>query len=706
MSGSPSLPSKVHSTAVAALSVLLIAGCGEDLVDGDFGGVDLQAFFQDAGEIPTYQAREAFLDGAPVQLYDFGWAAAARDTPDEETRSRLSLDEDVRVPKVAPVNPMYFFFDSRGNPMFSAPILEAKTGYYTMPGGKGVRDPNPSADAPRDLAYPVRKRNLLIDPNRNVPDYQRPIVNVIFDRNEALLQQDYSGLWEVVTVIAPSGYEPDAIKSWETLEKGWDREQGDFKLKQTGHVINCPLVDSRSLVIPTIDAYDTSQRRNPQPLVELWYRRKRVDCYLVNGWPSLGRTTPGAEGKDTYELYKTTLDPDGVDDERLTVLDTDQFTLGEGTAARRQVVAPIGQIFIPRLRARSESFYLDYFITAGAKPRRTKGDPLGYRPIRWWWNIDVTDFGQEVTDGFIESAGFRNISKVDDSRLSPRTEPREGVVMNLPLTGARIGCSEATPDNDPCQSLGLVCSRLQGIRTDPACEPKRVRWGAYCAPTVASCQTVVAEDRPDAPDVPGDRVEQWFVLNRGRAGVEGIVDPAWLAKRQELQSNGARLVEVSNERLYGCLGDPVSGIGGCYLTCNSRLANLRQAETVKVTIEVENAEGRKTPVEIDMPLDSRCGAELMPGFRCMPVRNEFAESGGEYCLRDCNVSEGAAFSKARCQYATPAYFSDDFTGKDAAADSTCQTIAIPDGQDSDGKDKTYQFDACRKDPAFYPFPGE
>lgn len=705
MSGSPSLPSKVHSMAVAALSALLIAGCGEDLVDGDFGGVDLEAFLQDAGQIPTYQSREAFLDGARVQLYDFGWAAAARDTPNEETRARFSLDEEVRVPKVAPVNPMYFFFDSRGNPMFSAPILEAKTGYYTMPGGKAVRNPNPATDAPREkLAYPVRKRDLLIDPNRNVADYQRPVIDVIIDRDEPLLRQDYSGLWEVVTVVAPSGYEPDAIKSWETLEKGWDRANGDFELKQTGHVINCPLIDSRSIVIPTVDAYDTSQTRNPQPLIELWYRRKRVDCYLVNGWPSLGRTTPGAEGRDSYELYKTTLDPNGVDDERFTVLDTDQFTLGEGTAARRQVVAPIGQIFIPRLRARSESFYLDYFFTAGAKPKRIKGDPPGYRPIRWWWNIDVTDFGREVADRFIldPDVGFQNISKVDDSRLSPRTEPREGVVMNLPLGGGRIDCSQATQDNDPCRALGLVCALLQGGRV-PACEPKRVRWGEYCAPTVASCQAVVEASTPTNP---GDRVEQWFVLNQGRAQVEGIVDPVWLQKRQELQSNGARLVEVNNERLYGCLGDPVSGIGGCYLTCNSRLANLRQAETVEVTIEVEGSDGRKTPVKVDMPLDSRCGAELMPGFRCMPIRNEFNEGGGEYCLRDCNVSEGLAFSTARCQYATPAYFSDDFAGKDAAAFSTCQTIEIPDGRDSDGKDKTYQFDACRKDPAFYPFPGE
>lgn len=702
-------PASLHLPFVmVAFLPLFATACGDELADGDFGGVDLKPFFGDTSakvKDPPSKLSTAghngFLDGEQVTYMDFGWSASVKDTPDEERRTLLNLGPTDKIPKVAPVNPMYFFFDSKGNPMFSPPVRETKTGNFLMTGGKAVRDPNP-AEGPikKDLAYPVRSRDFLKDPLRGVSDYQRPIIDVIFDRDKEEALQRYSGLWEFVKVIAPEGYEPDEIKSWRTLEKGVT--DGSFKVvnsrlddgaAQTELLaINCPLVDFRTLVRPNVSAYRTDEPRIPQPRVELWYRRKRVDCFLVNGWETLGRTTASpADGNDKYTLYKSS-----EDKLRVGVLDTDIAVFGTGTGEKRQMVSPLGQLYIPRLSARDEAFYVgDSYLTTGALPRRTKDDPPGYRPVRWWWNIDVSDFGKVFIPDSFKEAGMWDVRRIDNAKLSPR----ESITLNFPLTSQRLTCSGAVEGKDPCTSLGLVCGGLQDGRFD--CETPKVRYGEMCAPTIGKCRDVIHKTTATQK---GDEIEEWFVNGAKLTGAaqeafnERVPEP-WRTARETLRIAGRAIVEraASDSPIYSCLAQPTTEIGHCYWSCDGGKSNRLQNTFEEKSVQVGNK-----AVTVKLPLDSRCGGTFMPGFRCLPVIDEPNDTGGQWCLRDCGSADSIELANATCAIATPAYFSDAQAGIDIAQHTTCSSFDIPDPTDSTKVLRTFK--ACERNPAFAPFP--
>ena len=696
------LPFPHWPAVVFGLLLLGATACGNDLSDGDFGGVDLKPFFGDtslrAKDPPrsiSTRLHKGYLDEGKVLYMDFGWSASIKDTPDEGRRAELSLPEgfDDKIPKVAPVNPMYFFFDSKGNPMFSAPVLEKKTGNFTISGGRNLLNPNPRDDAARKIAYPVRSRDALKDPLRNVADYQRPIVDVIIDRDKSDNLQRYSGLWEFVKVTAPAGYKPDEIKSWATLEQGV--AAGDFKItasridvKQKTELlaINCPLVDSRTLVLPYVSAYSNTESRIPQPRVELWYRKKRIDCSLVNGWETLGKTTAGTNGIDQYTLYKSS-----EDELRVGVLDTDVISLGVGVGEKRQIVSPVGQLFIPRVTARTEDYYFnDIFLTTGSFPRRTRGDAPGYRPVRWWWNIEVTDYGEDFSEKLFLAAKLDDVRRIDDSKLTPR----EGITLNFPLAGVELACPMATSeDNDPCVKFGLVCGKLQD-GTVPTCEKRKVRYGEACAPTIAECRNVLNEK----PTV--DLVEQWFtkgVIPPNPEALSGIPDK-WLEAQADGKARGRLIVALNSGGIYSCLTQGTTEVGSCYLSCDGNQVNQLQGTSMKETLEV----GAGKEIKVEFALDSRCGGALMPGFRCLPITNESVEKGGQRCMRDCNPGQGEDYNNAVCQRPTPAYLSNNLINFDIAKNTACRSINRLNGEDPTIVEGTYG--ACIRDQAFAPFP--
>ncbi len=699
------LPSRPFRYLVLALIPLVAGACGDELVDADFGGVDLAPFFFDSGPTlttgggppKTVEVQEGWLDGVATFYYDFGWSAASKDFADPETRARLGLGERARIPKLALVNPMYFFFDSRGNPMFTPPQYETKTGYFFMVGGKDLRALNPDSNASRSVAYPIRERSLLTDPNRNVADYQRPIIDVVYDRERPELLQKYSGLWEVVKVIAPAGYTPDAIKGWDTLEKGWNRGSGEFKLEPTEAVINCPLVDSRTLVIPSIAAFEEGQLRDPQPRIELWYRQKRVFCFMVNGWPALGRTQEGADGVDKYILYKAS-----EDSARFSVMDTDVFRAGrEGTAAeRRDVVAPLGTLYMPTITSRQhQNFIAGNTVTTGSLPKRNKNDLPGYRPIRWWWNIQISEMGRDFFDNrYFKAAGtgLNDIRGVDSSRLSPRYGGRnnnEVYILNFPVVAQTVKCPNTTSaEDDTCRKIGQVCATLQG-ETNQNCVVRQVRYAEFCAPTVAECRQKPQQATPSAPK---DTIEQWFRVGGQLGESADAVPQEWQMAQTDARKNGKEII-IWGSGMYSCLEEGVSRLGHCYLACNGDTANSLQGKVWppegEEALKLNLKSGRQ--IEKRFALDSRCGGALMPGYRCLPVTDVPTDRGGSICLRDCQTGEGEDVTDAVCQVPTPTYFSDSLVGKDASEDTRCLPTVIP-GQ-------SLSFTACRKNEAFAPY---
>src|SRR5205814_4898481 len=71
-----------------------------------------------------------FVDGAQAEYYNFGAIPVQRDP--------FAGD-----PQVATVRPRYFFFDTAGHPLFSAPVRELRDGTDWMKGGHNLLNPNP-----------------------------------------------------------------------------------------------------------------------------------------------------------------------------------------------------------------------------------------------------------------------------------------------------------------------------------------------------------------------------------------------------------------------------------------------------------------------------------------------------------------------------------------------------------------------------------
>jgi hypothetical protein len=411
---------------VAVMGAAAVVGCEEEFSDEQFGTLDLAPIYDGgtpgnpgAGVPDQISPSAGYLDGQVAEYYDFGVVPTI-------------VDPTTFEPVAARVQPMYFFFDSDLRPLFSRPVRELKDGTDWIKGGRDVLNPNPKdfcagvTDAEalvsckelnqreRQKSYPLRQRDPLADPERgNVDDYQRPIIDLTPQDNDPP-RREYTGLWEVIEIITPSGYEPDAIKSLGTLNRALEGKK--YLLRATGKVINCPLVDLRTYVNPGI-----TNRKVLRPRIELWYRRQLGVCLLANGWETLGR-------------------PDGTrllansDADRLDTFEVSRVTVGGTT----ELVVPVGRAYEPvvvdQTGASSELVRVPGNIVSTSQPRHGPDDPGGYTPLRWMFDIPAP--------GDFERGGWKSVEDVDPSKGAGR---REGllspVVKNLPLRGVAAKCS-------------------------------------------------------------------------------------------------------------------------------------------------------------------------------------------------------------------------------------------------------------------------
>ncbi len=100
----------------------LAAGCKQDYHDEPFGVLDLSSVYDggttadpSAGIPEQINPQLGFVDGAQAEYYDFGSIPVQR-------------NPFTGAPEVATVRPMYFFFDTTGHPLFSAPVRELRDG--------------------------------------------------------------------------------------------------------------------------------------------------------------------------------------------------------------------------------------------------------------------------------------------------------------------------------------------------------------------------------------------------------------------------------------------------------------------------------------------------------------------------------------------------------------------------------------------------
>jgi hypothetical protein len=491
---------------LVAAWVGLSAGCKEEYSDEPFGVLDISSLYDGgtsddptAGLPPTISPKLGYIDGDHAEYYDFG------DIP-------VKRDPLTNVPRAALVQQMYFFFRQQdGYPLFSPPVREERDGTDWIRGGKDVVNPNPKdfcAGIPADKqktdpcteknraekkkAYPVRYREKLIDPVRMSADYQRPIIDIAPSDRGATTA--YTGLWEIVEVKVPAGYEPDSIKHLATLNRAV--ASGDFKKRATGKVINCPILDERTTVTRGI-----TSRPLPRPRIELWYRRQLTFCSLANGWETLGND----QGQILFA---------DSDNERVETFDVSRLMVGEGPKAESRLVVPVGRAYVPAEFTLDPNTGLptilrlpDNLITRGL-PKHNRNDPPGYTPIRWMWDFQAdTDYqlgGVAALDAIDPAISIPWGALADTFVPTVRNIPTRGlgVACSLPKNVFMVGrekvtqCGNYVPDpndplgpmvvdarNDPrCKAIGLECNK-----NTCACDAPFVGYGQACGPGIAQC---------------------------------------------------------------------------------------------------------------------------------------------------------------------------------------------------------------------------
>lgn len=431
------------------------AGCGggDALDDEAYGVMDLAPYYADgaapnnpAVNIASLAPVRGYSQGDDADFYDLGLVPFVR-----------TVQDGAPVPTVAPTNPMYFFFDARGNPLFAQPVRDERTALWVMPGGDPTVSPNQAPGADRTLPHSIRPRQIIVDPRRASAAHQRPIVDI---GPEGLVTR-YTGLWEIVEITAPDGYAPDVIKSWATLSRAISG--GTFSARSTGRVIDCPMVDERTAIVAP-----TGGRDVPQPVIELWYRRKLGFCLLAHGWETLAR-----DG---------TLIPSGRDGARLQTFDVVRAKVQVGQEDQDQLLVPATKLFVPAATVGRTDVRFGANLIAEERPRHTEADPPGYTPIRWLWDAMV--------DAKFTPGTMKTMVGVDAKTLRPR--PAGPWVKNVALSGVvpTCGTRDATTSmwtadaEDRCAAAALSCNRASC-----SCDIPAVGWGEMCAPGFQRCRT-------------------------------------------------------------------------------------------------------------------------------------------------------------------------------------------------------------------------
>jgi hypothetical protein len=437
---------------------------------------------------------------------------------------------------------MYFFFSPQGFPLFSPPVREKRDGTDWMRGGHGVLDPNPRdfcAGVPPDRQkqdpcarrnaeeklrpYPLRERELIVDPNRRTSNFQRPIVDFTpADQGT----RGYTGFWEIVEITVPADYDPDAIKHAATLRDAVD--SGKFKRRATQKVINCPLVDERTSVAPGV-----TDRLTPHPRIELWYRRRLTFCFLGNGWETLGNS----QGQLLFS---------NSDDQRVDTFDVGRVSVGDGQQQQTRLVLPVARAYMPAILTSDQgnsnpniTRIVDNLIARGL-PRHGQTDPAGYTPLRWMWDL--------VVENDYRSGALTSVDAIDPVNTLPQgafATPFVPIVRNIPMRGTALACGyPPVPGRNP-----PVCGQTVPNPDDPMNPLVDGRGDVACTASGLECNKDTCFC--DAPFV-------------GYAQACGPGIAQCNPEKDALSDTG-----------YGCF--PASG-GFCYLACNPAQPNARAAE--------------------------------------------------------------------------------------------------------------------------------
>jgi hypothetical protein len=653
-------PCRSSHTALIPLTVILgslaLVGCSDKIQDDAYGFIDLAPYYYDgssaaapsAGLVREIAPIRGWMSGIRAEYYDFGLVGF--------TRKRT----DGTVPDYASVLPMYFFFDTAGNPLFSKPKFEKRTGQWWMKGGPNTLDPNPVDDATLSVPYSVRVRAPYLDERRGSADYQRPIVDRLQHNT------DYSGLWEIWEVTAPDDYPLDSIKQYSTLQTAL-ATGGQWSLHRTQKVINCPVIDDRQSVTVTPLWYGI-----PHPRIELWYRTKQGSCFLADGWLALG-------------TMRGDLIAANNDDQRLNMFDVISYTIGEGDIARTTVTAPVSLMYTPKVivasqdptRGATEIRFVGDNVT-NAPARMKASDPPGYSPLRWLWDLRVPQ------DPPYQPGSYKRLEQMDPSNLSKRLLNPLGppYVKNFPLIGTVQRCANdgdcaavpaapglegklqcnLTPTDIRFPTGGLavndvppgstVASLIEAQEGGPRCDVPAVAFAEFCAPGVARCKLDAGTGTPDQ-----------------KPTIEG---------------------KVLTTNMLGYTCQPM-GTGYCYFRCDSDAGTATTAGAPKaIDINYNGPGGTMKTDKGSLVYENRCGN--MPGYRCMnpSPTTPAVPTRLRVCLRSCDPAKPDPYTDLYCTSPAALKIDGRFDSPNVQTGMHCSNRGIDNAA------------ACQWDPAFEP----
>jgi hypothetical protein len=438
--------------------------------------------------------------------------------------------------------------------------------------------------------YPVRERDPVIDPNRHVADYQRPIV----DFTPADINNDipYTGFWEIVEITTPADYEPDAIKHVDTLNRAV--ASGKYLRRATQKVLNCPMIDERTSVLQGI-----TDRPTPHPRIELWYRKKLTFCFLANGWETLGN----AKGQLLFS---------NSDGDRVDTFDVGRIAVGEGKVQQSRLVIPVGLAYSPAIFTSDQSGapptitrLADNLLIRGL-PRHHPNDTGNYTPVRWLWDL--------VVERDYQVGALTSVEQVDENVAQPQNafaNPFVPVVHNVPVRGPAVKCSFPPVEGRNPKVCGKKVPNpddadnpLIDARGDTACTSN----GLECNKDTCFC---------DAPFV-----------GYGQACGSGIAQCS--PDKDALSDNG-----------YGCF--PAFG-GFCYLACNPASTNSHAMDNVgKKPNQLLDSRCKNLPGYVCLGYNGGglclklCDLNITEGNQCtanVPVDNASKDLGGSQICQD------------------------------------------------------------------------
>jgi len=713
----PQLNRLTRWSTCAAL-ILSLASCGgSGLSDDPTGFIDLVPFYPVAsapGVVPAnpnanlpliMTPRRGWFAGQRVEYYDFG--------PVGNVRKRNAAGSEIREPSYANVFPMYFFFDAQGRPMFSKPAFNSKNGNWYMLGGKNPINPTPQP-APASgqertdyysTVYLRRPRNVLTDDARGSSEFQRPIIdNLAVNATSA----NTTGLFEVVEItVKDSGYRPDAIKSAATVARGV--ADGRLIQRNTGKVINCPLVDERTNIVPS-----AMNNNIPRPRIQFWYKTKMGECFLANGWETIGEVVD--ENQSAGDLANLRLFGTGDLDKRINTFDSFDYDVGAGQpGATHATVAGVGKVYMPLLFTTSGQTRATNDALFTALPRHKATDPAGYSPIAWLHDIAIP------ATTIYQPGSIKDVANVDLGAATPRDLTPVVTTNNIAVLGPANKCvtnadckwgmtcnlmpddATATGTPDPGSNIVDMMIFREG---GPRCDAPVVGYGQFCSPGVSRCdvqaaaggendkrlkamglitagptftvhadlmtatttQTTAATNLMTAQAalatamaaVPADMTDPGYAAAVAAvATAQAAVTAAMTAKTT---ADTAVTTQTARVAMYDALGYTTDFAGFGYF-CYPPQIGTTIPPTLGGFCHIRcdgGASATASMVTVDLPLstggtfssvfagEARCGGLNLLGYKCLPTTQ--SDPRQRVCMRSCNFRNTTAQNVAICDY--------------------------------------------------------